>query len=1022
MSEVAFDTPAEGGYIPPTAPAPAPSKKVDWRKLYEIKDLKITTPKQAGETEEEERKRKEKNRQVREKGFVPPPTEKTPTLEYDTYRLLVGNANKLQFQYAIEEYLMKICPVVSQSTKRDLISARRNIKNSEGISLTYDTLYEALVEGIKPKNLKYIARAGKNPQQPEYGTYIEYDKPIPTAQEQKAIRIMVDKRYSTIMRQIPPNKTIDELVKKIRNTLSIQVLNLQTAFPQLVDKYGAKETDIVSAIVGLPTPIRIPYQELESLDKDKALAFYKKAPALANFLKAIDSNKYNATFGQETRQELVRERVEKAEEAEAKAEAEAEAEAEERLDQGALFAQKRKKAKESARAILKPYYKKYGDKVFCEPYIDILRREVLGAAALGAKWAVVGDANMFMPEEQDYYNKYFQKSSRALAPTHAFDRQMAETENAKRDHPYNEGGYVSLYGGVGGQAWNADPEFFELGRVRGAGEFYDPTYNNYGGQTDYRGRGGLPDEVIEAKIKRRARFKWVDDFNSYMRKIKGVEKRYRFKGDDHGDGHGGLSGLTSKQIDDIISSGVWFIRDIIRQISGEWSGAYARTFRQNAPVYRRSRGLFGEYVERWIYIYNINRELKPDGFDFATWRGDTEKVQKAFMKRMLKKYGEKIYRHYDSITIPATGKFADPPRGSFGLKAYEKYTEVDNTLSCVGDLSAPYGTTDFYSNHWEWEVKKYGDVWENEGVSEEDIKNWDIMKLDWKKRKDKDKEGNSLYNIDVPYKFLWGGRSVLYAPESLEFAKGHGGMLLDFISNRIRPNQEPAERGLELTPEGIEDIKNFDMTPKEIKVRKEREPRKPIFTAVRKVGGLQGLLREKDRRKQKKQEKVEVEKARLTTIAVAEKIKKEREARLKKKREEKEKIRAVSARLASPTYKYKLLVKRSKEGDKEAIELLKLLNRRLEEKRRDEPNLPLALGISKEQYTKEVLRSKEGLVLTSKVMGEFFVPNSVWWARKHMNLTPYDLGARNVKKYPKEKQLLWRAENWIARQPEYQKK
>ena len=172
------------------------------------------------------------------------------------------------------------------------------------------------------------------------------------------------------------------------------------------------------------------------------------------------------------------------------------------------------------------------------------------------------------------------------------------------------------------------------------------------------------------------------------------------------------------------------------------------------------------------------------------------------------------------------------------------------------------------------------------------------------------------------------------------------------------------------------------------------------------------MLREKDRRKQKKQEKVEVEKARLTTIAVAEKIKKEREARLKKKKEEKEKIRAVSARLASPTYKYKLLVKRSKEGDKEAIELLKLLNRRLEEKRRDEPNLPLALGISKEQYTKEVLRSKEGLVLTSKVMGEFFVPNSVWWARKHMNLTPCDLGA----------QLLWRAENWIARQPEYQKK
>ena len=197
MSE-AFDTPAETGYVPPTKSKPtrkAPSK-VDWRKLYEIKDLKITQPKKEGETKEEELKRKELNKQVRERGFIPIPTEDTPELEYDIYTLLVGNANKLQFQLAIEEYLMKICPVVSNSTKEDLIRSRREIEKSEGINLTFETLIEGLEKGIKPANLKYIARLGKKKDQAPYGTYFKYDKPIPTDKEQEAIRIMVDKQKS----------------------------------------------------------------------------------------------------------------------------------------------------------------------------------------------------------------------------------------------------------------------------------------------------------------------------------------------------------------------------------------------------------------------------------------------------------------------------------------------------------------------------------------------------------------------------------------------------------------------------------------------------------------------------------------------------------------------------------------------------------------------------------------------------------------------------------------------------------
>ena len=277
----------------------APSK-VDWRKLYEIKDLKITQPKKEGETKKEELKRKELNKQVRDKGFIPIPTEKTPELEYDIYTLLVGNANKLQFQLAIEEYLMRICPVVSNSTKEDLIRSRKEIRESEGINLTFETLIEGLEKGIKPANLKYIARLGKKKDQAEYGTYFKYDKPIPTDKEQEAIRVMIDKRYSTILRQIPPNKTIDELVEKLRDTLRTQVVNLQVAYPQVIDKYGVSELRVAEAIIegGLPNP---PYKregieeaksELRGRSKEKALEFYKKSPKLATFLKAIEDNKY----------------------------------------------------------------------------------------------------------------------------------------------------------------------------------------------------------------------------------------------------------------------------------------------------------------------------------------------------------------------------------------------------------------------------------------------------------------------------------------------------------------------------------------------------------------------------------------------------------------------------------------------------------------------------------------------------------------------------------------------------------
>ena len=195
---------------------------------------------------------------------------------------------------------MKICPVVSNSTKEDLIRSRNEIRESEGINLTFETLIEGLEKGIKPANLKYIARLGKKKDQAPYGTYFKYDKPIPTDKEQQAIRVMIDKRYSTILRQIPPNKTIDELVEKLRDTLRTQVVNLQVAYPQVIDKYGVSELRVAEAIIegGLPTPphkregIEEAKTELRGRSKKKALEFYKKSPILATFLKAIEDNKY----------------------------------------------------------------------------------------------------------------------------------------------------------------------------------------------------------------------------------------------------------------------------------------------------------------------------------------------------------------------------------------------------------------------------------------------------------------------------------------------------------------------------------------------------------------------------------------------------------------------------------------------------------------------------------------------------------------------------------------------------------
>jgi hypothetical protein len=274
------------------------SKKVDFKKLYEIKDLKVILPKREGETQSEEKKRKELNTQIKEKGFIPPPTKKTPDLKYSLYRLLVSNANKLQFQLAIEDYLIKICPIIEKSTRQDLINSRREILRSEGINLTYYTLIEGLERGIKKENLKYIARVGKDRTQPPYGKYIEYNKPIPSPIEQKAIRIMVDKRYSAILREIPPTKHIGELVDNLRDLLVKQVVNLQIAFPQLIDKYGIKDIEIIAELIKAKLPERqiIPRQEIEGLNKEEAIDFYKKTPELAQFLKAIDENKYKLTW------------------------------------------------------------------------------------------------------------------------------------------------------------------------------------------------------------------------------------------------------------------------------------------------------------------------------------------------------------------------------------------------------------------------------------------------------------------------------------------------------------------------------------------------------------------------------------------------------------------------------------------------------------------------------------------------------------------------------------------------------
>ena len=389
--------------------------KVDWRKLYEIKDLKIITPKVEGETKKEEAKRKEENRQIREKGFVPPPTEQTPELQYDIYRLLVGNVNKIQLQLAIEEYLMKICPVVSKSTKTDLINSRKEITKSEGINLTFDTLIEGLEKGIKPTNLKYIARFGRDRDQAPYGQYFKYDKPIPTEQEQKAIRIMVDKRYSTILRQIPPNKNIDELVSKLRTTLKTQVVNLQTAYPQLIDKHGYRDVEVIRELLkeGLTEGVenfKEKTEETLKLDKDKAIAFYKKTPELANFLKAIDENKYDEAFGEEKRIQF-KEEGKKYESSEAGLIRQRHKAIDTALDIEVKRHEKaRAEAKEKGIELLKPFYSKFGDKIFQPPFIYFIKEKIIdkikfkNTGSLGN--AFYYSANWQEAEIKGHLNKY----------------------------------------------------------------------------------------------------------------------------------------------------------------------------------------------------------------------------------------------------------------------------------------------------------------------------------------------------------------------------------------------------------------------------------------------------------------------------------------------------------------------------------------------------------------------------------------------------------------------------------------